>query len=156
MKKAFIISLENNKAILKQFVERMAEQEINKRIKDYWTIYEHFDHLVVCQKLYLERLGYFINEEHPVMKPYTPEDKPNVGKATIEELINEFCKCRDKQIRIIKNAKKDVWERTGSHLEYSKYSFEILIRHMIFHDSYHFYRMEELWIEKEELIEELK
>jgi DinB superfamily len=155
MKKAFVIALENNKKILTQFVERITEAEVNRRIKDYWTIYQHIDHLVVCQKMLLGRLEQFIQEDNPVVKPYNPDDKPKTGEVSVKDLINEFCEIRDKQITLINKAKKKVWEKSGSHKEYSKYSFEILIRHIIFHDAYHFYRMEELWIEKEEYIKEL-
>jgi len=156
MKKAYIIALAKNKKILQQFVKQMTEEEINRRIKDYWTIYEHIDHLVVCQKMLLGRLEQFLKEDTPVMKPYNPEDKPKAGKASVEELIADFCEIRDKQIKLIKQAKKDVWAKVGKHEEYTKYSFEILIRHTLIHDSYHFFRMEELWIEKEEYIKELR
>jgi uncharacterized damage-inducible protein DinB len=156
MKKAFITALENNKKILKQFIEQMTEEEINRRIRDYWTIYEHIDHLVVCQKMLLGRIEQFLKEDNPVMKPYNPEDKPKTSKESVEELIYEFCELRDKQIKLIKKAKKTVWEKVGSHKEYSKYSFEILIRHTLLHDSWHMLRMEELWIMKEEFIKELK
>jgi protein-S-isoprenylcysteine O-methyltransferase Ste14 len=156
MKKAFIVALENNKKILTCFVERMAEEEIDRRIKDYWTIYEHIDHLVSTQRMLFGRIEQFIKEESPVMKPYTPDNKPNAGEASVKELINMFYDIRDKQIKLIKKAKQKVWRKIGGHAEYSKYSFEILIRQMIFHDTYHFYRMEELWIEKEEYIKELK
>jgi hypothetical protein len=156
MEKAFIVALENNKKILIQFVERMTEAEINRRIKDYWTIYEHVDHLVLTQVMLLGRIEQFIKEESPVMKPYTPDDKPETGKALTKDLVNEFCEIRDKQIKLIKGAKRNAWEKIGSHKEYTVYSFEILIRHIILHDAYHFFRMEELWIEKEEYIKELK
>jgi hypothetical protein len=156
MKKAFVIALQKNEKILKQFVERMTEEEINRRVKDYWTIYEHIDHLVFCQKMLLGRLEQFIEEENPVMKPYNPDDKPKTGKASVEELIKEFCVYRDMQIKLIKKAKKDIWNKVGEHSEYSKYTFEILIRHTLLHDSWHMLRMEELWIMKEEFIKELK
>jgi uncharacterized damage-inducible protein DinB len=158
MKKAFILALDNNKKILRQFVARMTEQELDRRIKDYWTIYEHVDHLVVCQKMYIGRIEQFMTEKNPVMKPYTPDDKPKAegGAKSVKELIAEYCSLRDKQIKLVKKAKKEVWEKTGSHEEYEKYTFEILIRHMLVHDSYHMYRMEELWIMKEQYIKELK
>jgi hypothetical protein len=155
MKKAFIFGLDNNKKILTQFIERMTEQEINRRIKDYWTIFEHIDHLVVTQKMLLGRIEQFIKEDNPIMKPYNPDDKPKTGKASVEDLLKEFCEYRDKQITLIKKAKKSVWDKIGTHEEYSKYSFEILIRHTLIHDSYHLFRMEELWIEKEQYIKEL-
>jgi hypothetical protein len=158
IKRNLISSISNNKVILKQFVSCMKQNEINNRIKDYWTIYEHVDHLLITQKMLLGRIQQFIVEEKPAMKPYIPEDKPKIenSKKSINELVIEFCKLRDMQIALIKRANKNVWNKEGIHPEYKKYSFEILIRHMYLHDSFHMWRMEELWIENEDLIKELK
>lgn len=158
LKNDLLIGLSNNKNILKQFISIIKENDINKRIKDFWTIYEHIDHLVVTQKMLLGRVQQFIVEENPVMKPYIPDEKPSVenNKKSARELVEEFIQLREMQIGIIKKAKRNVWQKEAIHPEYSKYSFEILIRHILLHDSFHMWRIEELWIEKEELIKELK
>lgn len=158
LKNYFIIGLSNNKGILKQFVSVISENDIHRRIKNFWTIYEHIDHLVLTQKLLLGRIEQFIVEDNPIIKPYIPEGKPIVedAKKTAKELVEEFIKLRNLQIALIKKAKRNVWQKEGTHPEYSKYSFEILIRHILLHDSFHMWRIEELWIEKAELIRELK
>jgi hypothetical protein len=158
IKKDFLVALSNNKSILRQLVSSMSSDEIRRRIKDYWTIYEHVDHLIVTQKMLLGRIQQFIVEAKPVMRPYIPEDAPKVedSKKNAMELVNEFCKLRDMQIALIRKAKRNVWHKEGVHEEYRKYSFEILLRHIILHDSFHMWRMEELWIEREDLIKELK
>ena len=157
-KNDFLIGLSNNKSILKQFVSVISENDIHKRIKDFWTIYEHIDHLVMTQKIYLIRIQQFIVEDNPIMKPYIPEDKPTVedAKKSAKELVEEFIKLRDLIIGLVRKAKRNVWQKNGVHPEYLKYSLEILVRHILLHDSFHMWRMEELWIEKEELIHELK
>jgi hypothetical protein len=157
IKKNLIIGISNNKNVLKQFVSYMKPDEVNNRIKNYWTIYENVDHLVVTQKMLLGRIQQFIVEEKPIMKPYIPDNKPKVidSKKTINELVDEFIKLRDMQIALIKSANGKVWKKDGIHSEYKKYNFEILIRHIYLHDSFHMWRMEELWIEKEVLIKEL-
>jgi hypothetical protein len=157
LKNDFVIGLSNNKNILKQLISIINENDIHKRIKDFWTIYEHIDHLVVTQKMLLGRIQQFIVEDKPIMKPYIPEDKPIVenAKKSAKELVEEFIKLRDLQIGLVKKAKRNVWQKDGVHPEYSKYSLEILVRHILLHDSFHMWRIEELWIEKEELIKEL-
>jgi uncharacterized damage-inducible protein DinB len=157
IKKELIIGLMNNKNILKQFVSIMTNEEIQRRIKDYWTIYEHLDHLVAAQKVLLGRIKQFMSEDNPAMKPYTPDDRPAVENAnkSAGDLVNEFCKLRDIQIGLVKRAKQGVWGKEGRHEEYTKYSFEILLRHILLHDSFHMSRMEELWIKREEYIMEL-
>jgi hypothetical protein len=157
IKKNLIMGISNNKTILKQFISCMKQDEVNYRIKNYWTIYENMDHLIVTQKMLLGRIQQFIVEEKPVMKPYILEDKPEVTdyKKTINELVNEFIKLRDMQISLIKKANGKIWKKEGVHPEYKKYNFEILIRHLYLHDSFHMWRMEELWIENDDLIKEL-
>ena len=157
LKNDFVIGLSNNKNIFKQLVSVINENDIHKRIKDFWTIYEHIDHLVVTQKMLLGRIQQFIVEDKPIMKPYIPEDKPTVenDKKSAKDLVEEFIKIRDLQIGLIKKTKRNVWHKEGIHPEYLKYSLEILIRHILLHDSFHMWRIEELWIEKEELIKEL-
>jgi hypothetical protein len=158
IKKELIIGLMNNKNILKQFVSIMSDEEITRRIKDYWTIYEHLDHLVTAQKMLLGRIRQFMSEKNPVMQPYTPDDRPTIGnkEKSASDLVDEFRKLRDIQIDLINGAKPDVWEKKGTHEEYTRYSFEILARHILLHDSFHMSRMEELWIKREEYILELK
>jgi hypothetical protein len=93
---ALIVGLDNNKAILRQLVSSMKDEEIRRRIKDYWTIYEHLDHLIVCQKILLGRIEQFIAEEGTVMRPYVPEDKPEVAdeKRGAIELVEAFRELR--------------------------------------------------------------
>jgi len=157
LKRDFIVGLTNNKRILKQFVSVISVEDINKRINDYWTIYEHIDHLVVCQKMLLGRIELFISEENPIIKPYNPDVKPEInnGMKSAAELVQEFCELRDKQIKLLKTADRHVWKKQGTHDEYKKYTFEILLRHILVHDSFHMFRMEELWIMKEQYIKEL-
>ena len=157
LKKDLIAGLTVNKGILRQLISTMEPEAIKRRIKDYWTIYEHLDHLVVTQKMLLGRIKQFLAEDRPTMKPYIPEDKPEVENASksAAQLVGEFERLRDEQLVLIKKAKRDVWQREGIHPEYKKYGFEILVRHILLHDSFHMWRMEELWIEKEELIKEL-
>ena len=156
--KDFIQVLELNKNLLKQFIEGMTENEINKKIKDHWTIYEHLVHLVQSQKVFLNRITIFEKEDKPIMVPSGPNtDGSNEAenKKTVNDLLEEFFRIRTEQIEKLNTFGEKIFTKEGQHDEYKKYSFEILIRHFIFHDSFHMCRMEELWIKKEENILEL-
>ena len=150
-------ALAANKEILRQFVESMSEKEIYRRIRNYWTIYEHLEHLVETQMVSLQRVELFIREERPVIVPFTPDGNPAAksGKKTVEELLREFEGYRNRQIASITEADARVWEKSGSHDQYAKYGFEIFLRHTLLHDSFHMARMEQLWIMKEEYLRDL-
>jgi hypothetical protein len=202
----FVKVLNLNKNILCQFIEKMTDAEINNRIKNYWTIYEHIEHLTFSQNIFLERIkqfilsvglipkislreralgrlltnssvcnmvlnqhtihsyrkqhtppfkaGLLIEEDHPKIKPFGAESKTFDVKYSVKELLQRFCELRDEQIELLKNVTEDIWEKEGIHEEYKKYTFEILVRHATLHDSFHMWRMEELWIENENLIKE--
>jgi hypothetical protein len=143
----FIKVLGLNKNILCQFIEKMTDIEINNKIKKYWTIYEHIEHLTFSQNILLGRIKQFLEEDHPKIKPFGAGNRTFDGKYSVKELLQKYCELRDVQIKLIKNATKDTWKKEGIHEEYKKYTFEILVRHSILHDSFHMWRIEELWIE---------
>jgi hypothetical protein len=70
IRSSFINALRENSLILKQFMESMSDDEIHHKIKNYWTIYDHLEHLVITQIMLLKRMELFINEENPVIVPY--------------------------------------------------------------------------------------
>ena len=148
----FVKVLELNKNILCQFISKMTDMEINNRIKNFWTIYEHLEHLTFSQNILLGRIKQFMEDENPIIKPFGAEDRTYMEKYSVKELLERYCELRDKQIKIIKDTNKKTLEKEGIHDEYKKYTFEILIRHVLLHDSFHMWRMEELWIEKEKYI----
>ena len=156
MKDDFIQALTINSVILENFIASMNSEEISNKIKDYWTIHKHLDHLVKSQEVILKRLQQFIEEDSPTMKPYKPANEVNSKLQDIQDLITKFKEIRSQQIDLIKRSGKQVWEKSGNHPQYKKYSFEILIRHAILHDGFHMWRMEELWIKNENLILELE
>jgi hypothetical protein len=158
IRSSFINALKENSLILKQFIESMSDKEIHHKIKNYWTIYDHLEHLVITQIMLLKRLELFIKEENPVIVPFVPEDKPKSAEnlKSISGLLEKYAMFRAKQIAVIEKADEHVWEKNARHNEYKKYTFEILVRHIILHDAFHMYRMEELWIRKEQNINELK
>jgi hypothetical protein len=157
IKKTYIASLENNVELLKDFVGKMSQAEIDNRIKDFWTIRQHVEHLAESQNVLLQRIELFLKEERPVIKPYTPKDDSGrkAVKVPINVLVEEFERIRNQQIELIKKAGKHVWEKTGEHPEFKKYNFDILVRHALLHDGFHMWRMEELWIKMDSMILEL-
>jgi hypothetical protein len=155
IRETLISAFPANKAILRQFVGSMSEEEIHRRIRNYWTIYEHIDHLVETQAISLERIGLFLREERPVIVPFVPDGIPDTGKKSVAELLDSFDDYRSRQVELVEKAPARVWERLGSHDQYTKYGFEILLRHTLLHDSFHMARMEQLWIMKEEFLLDL-
>jgi hypothetical protein len=48
------------------------------------------------------------------------------------------------------------WQKTGIHPEYELYSLSILGRHILMHDFWHMYRIEELWLTRDAYLTKLE
>lgn len=145
-----------NAVILENFVRQIPEAKLHlKRGEGFWTVYEHVHHLALVQPVMYKRIRMFKNEERPVIKPYFP-DKEDVQERSVkrpgEELIRTFTDWRTKQTDLVRSCGPEVWEKTGVHPEYDQYSLEIVLRHVLAHDGWHMYRMEELWLAKDEYL----
>jgi uncharacterized damage-inducible protein DinB len=153
-RKALIESLRLDTVILRDFIEAIPADRIEERRNDdFWTIREHVSHLALTQIMLCKRIEVLMKEEHAVIVPYVPDEKPHEdepAKKPIGELLDTFGKWRERQIRLLESCGDAVWARSADHPEYRSYSFEILVRHVLLHDSYHMNRIEELWLLKDE------
>lgn len=132
-----------------------------RRKPHFWTIAEHVGHLAAAQPMLMRRLERFRDEESPNFTPYRPsQDEPPLKGSTelpaVETALDQFASWRKKQIALIESLPAEVWERQGTHPEYERYSPMILVRHMAMHDHWHMYRIEELWITKDEFLTEVQ
>jgi len=57
---------------------------------------------------------------------------------------------------LIASLPETVWEKRAVHLEFEFYTAGILVRHISMHDCWHMYRIEELWITKDEFLTEVE
>ncbi len=139
--------------ILEAFVQTIpAEDLIRSRGAGCWTAAEHVSHLAQVQPMLLERIQRFLQENHPVFVPYIPAEDESEGRpAVIDTLaaLEAFRLCRGEQAKLLAAADDSAWQKTGSHPEYTRYSLYILARHILMHDHWHMYRMEELWLTRD-------
>jgi hypothetical protein len=147
--------------ILNGFVSSIPENKLNLRRGDgFWTIAEHVIHLAQVQPMLLQRFHRFMHEEHPQFIPYSP---PKGGAEpvapttlTMPAAILQFEQFRTQQLLLLENAGAGIWQRQATHPEYEEYSLYILTRHVLMHDHWHMYRMEELWLTKDSYLTRLE
>jgi hypothetical protein len=153
-------SLEKNISIIFAFVGSMKNDRVMKRRdENYWSIYDHIKHLALTQIMLYKRVEKFINEDTPSIVPFLPEEKAALeedNSKPISVLMRSYEKWRKKQIELIRATEGEIWDKEALHPEYEKYTFEILIRHILLHDSFHMYRMEEIWILRDGFLSDLK
>ena len=148
--------LESSPRILAQFVNSIPAVKLHQRRGDgFWTVAQHVSHLAQVQPMLQERLLRFVDEERPSFIPYLPadgeaEERPPDLETT--DAIDAFERCRREQIAVLGRADETDWQKTGSHPEYDRYSLYILVRHILMHDFWHMYRMEEIWLTRDQYL----
>ena len=149
-----IEGLKRSPAILSEFVKGIPDSKLDLRRGDgFWTIAEHVSHLAQVQPMLLERIKRFTTEERPEFIPYLPgedENEPDTpDRMDMEAALGQFATVRNQQLVVLEDADEDVWLREGKHPEYDRYTPYILARHLLMHDHWHMYRIEELWLTKD-------
>ncbi|BCS87296.1 DinB family protein [Pseudodesulfovibrio sediminis] len=144
-----IKSLEATPSILAGMVNSIPEdQHLLKRQPAFWSIAEHVAHLADVQSMLVERLTRILTEDKPEFIPFFPdaeeEEAPPI--PAMAEALSTFSSGRKRQLALLKGINEKEWERTATHPEYTEYSIRILARHILMHDYWHMYRMEELWL----------
>lgn len=159
-KLALLEGLRQAPAILSAFVSDIAEDKLDRRRGDgCWTIAEHLSHLAHVQPMLLERIQRFLDEDRPEFIPYIPgetEDEPTTPeRMAIAAALSQFSAIRKSQLGLLEGASDATWAKQAVHPEYDQYGFHILVRHILMHDHWHMYRMEELWLTKDPFLTRL-
>ncbi|CAD7844287.1 MAG: hypothetical protein [Olavius algarvensis Delta 4 endosymbiont] len=160
-KQALLDGLAQAVTILTEFVATIPADKLDVRRGDgFWTIKEHVSHLADVQPMLLERLQRFAAEASPEFVPFIPDDDdeadsgpPNMPTDTA---LKQFADFRRQQLDLLKTTDERTWQKTATHPEYAQYAFYILVRHILMHDHWHMYRMEELWLTRDEFLTELQ
>ncbi len=154
-------ALRQTPPILSSFVQTIPEGKLDlRRGEGFWTVGEHVSHLAQVQPMLLKRFERFINEDHPEFVPYIPgtgKDEPATPpRMSMASALDQFALYRDKQLLLLESADEITLKRTATHPEYEAYSLYILTRHVLMHDYWHMYRMEELWLTKDAYLTKLE
>lgn len=154
-------SLRRSPNILSCFVRAIPESKLDlRRGEGFWTVAEHCSHLAQVQPMLFKRMERFMNEDRPEFIPYIPgggqEEPETPTRMSIESALDQFARDRASQLQLLENADDITWKKTATHPEYDQYSLYILTRHVLMHDHWHMYRMEELWLTKDEYLTKLE
>jgi hypothetical protein len=149
-----LTSLEQVPAILEALVGSVSPARLKERRREgAWTIAEHAIHLAEAQNRLTGRIQLILAEDNPEIVPYLPDPKaPPKPTVTLKEALPVFAAERAKQMGILRGLAPADWKRPARHKEYDAYGLHILVRHMLMHDHWHLYRMEELWLTREDFL----
>ena len=149
-----LISLEQAPAILASLVAAVPAARLRERRREgAWTIEEHAVHLAECQPMLAGRISRILAEDDPELVPFIPDlDTPPAPRMALDAALALFAGERARQVALLRGATPADWARTARHPEYEAYGLHILVRHTLVHDHWHLYRMEELWLLRDEFL----
>lgn len=154
MDKALLESaLEGLPRIIKDYTARIPEDELDiRRSREAWTIREHIYHIAGVQPMFHERMLTIKNSERPIITPYNPSQETEEQNrfGSIEEAFTKYSSVRRKQLEVLSHLTDEEWSKKAEHPQYKEYGMAILLHHMLFHEYWHMYRIEEIWITKDE------
>ncbi len=147
--------------ILAEFVGAIPEGRLDvRRGEGFWTIAEHVSHLAQVQPMLLERFRRFKSEDHPEFVPYIPctgkTEPATPPRMEMTDALEQFGRLRNEEVALLEGVDDITWQKIGTHPEYERYSLYILARHVLMHDYWHMYRMEELWLTKDAYLTKLE
>ena len=153
-----IRNLSTNGQILAYFINSIPKEQLFvQRRPGLWTIAEHVQHLADVQPMLLERIQRFEADDKPRFIPFVPDeepDQPAPRSIDIDDALQRFDHVRLQQTDLLNRIDSTAWEKSASHPEYAQYNLYILIRHILMHDHWHMYRIEELWLTRDEYLTE--
>lgn len=149
---AILRGLGDAPAILADFVAGIPEDALRvQRAPGFWTIADHVAHLADVQPMLRERVRRILTEDAPEFVPFMPpEDAPApTAPPRMDEALARFAAEREGMLELLRGARPLDWTRAATHPEYERYDLRILARHILMHDHWHMYRVEELWLTRE-------
>lgn len=152
---AIISGLEQSPVILRALVESIPSNLLKKeRIPGKWSIHENACHLSRAEVMINNRFRKFVEVENPEFQPYLPGStvKENLLALDLKSELSHFEALRKETTDLLKMFDNSIWRRKASHPQYADYDPRILARHTLMHDHFHMYRIEELWLTKDEFL----
>jgi len=144
--------------IASNYFENIPEESLDvRRLPTAWTIREHLYHIAGIQAMLLARLDLMYREPQPVIVPYFPDKETEKLSqwTSASEALARYRELRAAQLAVFEKSTDEVFSRPARHAEYQDYSMGVLLHHMVFHEYWHLYRIEELWLTKDEYLTEL-
>jgi uncharacterized damage-inducible protein DinB len=125
------------------------------RSAEAWSLRQHLYHIVGVQEMLLGRLTTMRTEARPVITPYFPDKDAEARNqfASVSQALARYREVRAQQVEVLRACTEADFAKPATHPEYKAYSIALLVNHMVFHEYWHLYRVEELWLTKDEYFE---
>jgi uncharacterized damage-inducible protein DinB len=150
---ALIESLEAAPHIITGLIREVPPRNLKRRpAPDKWSVHEHACHIADGDATFLERLALMLSDPHPrirSMAPYPDEKTGSLLSIDLDEALDNYVKERGRVVIRLKELSEEDWQKTAEHEAFSHYSVYIMFRHLLVHEMFHAYRIDELMLKKD-------
>ncbi|MBL8181893.1 MAG: DinB family protein [Blastocatellia bacterium] len=117
-----------------------------------WSAYEHAVHLSQTDKLFRDRLDVILSTPEPfieVKENTAEEEAGSMLEVDLDASLDRYVRERASLVERLKTLTPEEWQKTAVHDAFDHYSVFIMFRHVLNHEMFHAYRIEELLLKKD-------
>ena len=148
-----IAALENSPGVIIPLIREVPPQYLKRRPSPTkWSAHEHACHLSTDDGLFLARLDLMLSAPAPYIRSMQPSPEEESGallSVDLDEALERYVRERASLVKRLKELSVEDWQRTAEHEAFSHYSVWIMFRHLLTHEMFHAYRIEELLLKKD-------
>lgn len=148
-----ITALENAPGIIIPLIREVPPQYLKRRPSPTkWSAYEHACHLSASDGPFLARLDLMLSAPAPFIRAILNSPEEEAGallSVDLDEALDRYVRERAGLVKRLKELSVEDWQRTAEHEAFSHYSVWIMFRHLLNHEMFHAYRIEELLLKKD-------
>ena len=150
---ALIAALENAPGVIIPLIREVPPQYLKRRPSPTkWSAYVHACHLSGTVGPFLERLDLMLSDPAPLIRSIINSPEVESGallSVDLDESLERYVRERASLVKRLKELSEEDWQRTAEHEAFSHYSVWIMFRHLLNHEMFHAYRIEELLLKKD-------
>ena len=148
-----IAALENAPGITVPLIREVPPQYLKRRPSPTkWSAYEHACHLSASDEPFLARLDLMLSAPAPSIGSILNSPEVESGallSVDLDEALDRYVRERASLVKRLKELSVEDWQRTAEHEAFSHYSVWIMFRHLLTHEMFHAYRIEELLLKRD-------
>ncbi len=148
-----IAALENAPGVIIPLIREVPLEYLKRRPSPTkWSAYEHACHLSGSDEPFRARLDLMLTTPAPFIRSIinSPEDESGaLLSIDLDEALDRYVRERASLVKRLKELSVEDWQRRAVHEAFSHYSVWIMFRHLLNHEMFHAYRIEELLLKKD-------
>ena len=150
---SLIASLETAPGMIIGLIREVPPRNLKRRpAPDKWSAHEHACHISDGDAIFLERLELMLSHPKPKIKSMTPSPGEETGSllsVDLDEALGRYVQERARVVKRLNELSEEDWQRIAEHEAFSHYSVHIMFRHLLMHEMFHAYRIDQLMLKKD-------